>query len=166
MNEQEAKDSVQELISMIHQQPGWSGGINVGQKTRWFGRALSAAALLSEGGTPEYVTGYFSEDGGMGVLHAFYGRSVITIRLEDGHEEEPKLTVTGRTRSGLRSLEVAVSDPIASGTGNWPGAVDVLAVYEDGRQLKLPVTATGDDYRRAELAAFVPSLRADLSGGE
>lgn len=100
------------------------------------------------------------------MLHAFYARAGVTIEVAGGGEEEPKLTVTSRARAGLHSLEVEA--PVSLGSAEWgaasrPGAVRVLAVYEDGHQFILPVAPTNDRLR-SELIAFLPSLRADLEG--
>lgn len=166
MDEATAKDNVQALLTKIHQQPGWYAAIDVGHDTHWFGRALSAVALLVGAEEPQYVTGLFEVNAGQGVLHAFYPTSVVTIELTHGHETEPELSVTARPRAGLRSLAVATNVALGSGKqweqGAWPGKVRVVAVYENGHQFTLPESQQNYDRLAPGLVEFLPSLKADL----
>jgi hypothetical protein len=166
VQESDAHEHVKDLLREIRNQAGWEAGAQIGFKDGWFARALSAVALLAAADTPKYVTGAYDREAGGGVVHAFYERSVVTIAITGARAADPKLSVTSRSRAGLRVLEVDATAPLGAGStweqGSWPGQVQVVATYTDGHTFVLPVTQVNYDTHRDGLIEFLPSLKADL----
>jgi hypothetical protein len=160
--------SIKKLRDSIETQPGWWEPIhNDRSNTGWFLRALSAVALLSNGEHPQYVTGSFNQDADEGVVHAFYARTLITSKIAGTRGGgAPVLTVIGRSRNGLRSLEVEADFPFGVAPqlthDTWPGNVRVVTVYDDGHELALPVARVENSDHRGQIIEFLPSLRADI----
>ena len=167
MDGQTAHTYAQELQWRANSEPGWDywGHEEVPE---WYARALSAVTLLTAGEQPVYVSGWRDEKSDTGTLHLFFPRSVITIEAREGADGSDRETVTERSRSELRALEVHVSEPTSDKPhrrDRWPGKIRATARYADGPPIDLPVSRTNDSRMSKELREFLPSLRADLDPG-
>jgi hypothetical protein len=72
-------------------------------------------------------------------------------------------TTTVRSRKSLRELGVAAGASFDDGR-SWPGRLTVQLTYDDGTVVMLPGGRSTNRGQHERLAAFLPSLRADLVG--
>jgi hypothetical protein len=148
------------ISNQVENQPGWDRLMG-GRTPLWYWRMISAALLLLNGESPQYVTG--SLDEGTGKALIFGADIVVTVDVIGPLNDSATFTVAAVSRAGLTSLQATASLSVGQeGFGRWPGVVELIATYADGRVWTLPMVPSKVAELDERLEAFIPSILADL----
>ncbi len=152
---------LQDVIGLLHDEPGWRPVLERGTDLAWFNRTLSNLALLLPE-TPTLAVGYLDE-AGVGELHLFTKQVVVSVEVTVAGEETTA-RASAHARGGLAELEVDAPKGFFERQGfrhDWPGDARVCLIYKDGRVIE--VHPNPDTYRRRErLVAELPRFRDEL----
>jgi len=129
----DTKDLVTALHGRIRDEPGWAAVTDEPiTLPDWYGRGLTQMALLCRQ-EPDLVVGRYAS--GVGVLHAFTDRRVVTLTVEKGDDPDVvSMTTTARSRADLIAVDLDAETPAFHGgfASDWPGVVEARLTYRDG----------------------------------
>ena len=166
MNHREEFQQINQAISDSSNDFPWSYG--QAPFPTWYGFAVADIALLIGDGTAIAFMDSLVEPNGADepnvTIRVFTADLLVTVRTTSSTDGTTRQT-SARSRRGMSAIQVTSGTSALSNAwpDDWPGAVRVSLEYDDGEKVTLPASDASTSAQHERLAAFLPSLRADLA---
>lgn len=165
MTEEIYEKTIQTISDLLTDEEGW--WTLSGEHPDAFGRLITDLALSAGSEEVVYLDTKIDYERTTAEVVVFTQYLLIrgTFAPEPTGQTHPAVRVVSASRRGLISF--AASGRAVASTrdvrSEWPGAVKIEAVYDDGTTLSFPMSVVRSVVKRDGLLALLDSMRADLS---